>query len=304
MYISYVGDDGEKKWLNVRDILSKYNKVFIGRLGDEDLTRLDIDPSREYAIWGLFLFPPDGREYISMDVIRSSVSRRHAVLLLKNNSLYISDHGPDGKGSTNGTYVNGEKISINTWRELRDGSRISLGYYFEFLFYRDTKNVAEEIPIGIPIRLDRTTRKILEEKGVELIKIKAREGDLTIVHSVPNNLLNYEIQIGGSERVILTKNILLYINWLLDAIDKFINKPDKETSLYISIMLSTPIIKELIHRVYGDGWERYLKEIDLIRNILEDYSRDPSELNRVSAEVYIKRLKTFITILRDMYLIL
>lgn len=64
-----------------------------------------------------------GRD-ISSDVaiVDSKVSRNHASITSRGGKLFIEDHN-----STNGTYVNGEKLSPATETELRMGSKFSVG---------------------------------------------------------------------------------------------------------------------------------------------------------------------------------
>lgn len=64
-----------------------------------------------------------GRD-ISSDVaiVDSKVSRNHASITARDGKLFIEDHN-----STNGTYVNGEKLSPSTATELKIGSNFSVG---------------------------------------------------------------------------------------------------------------------------------------------------------------------------------
>ncbi len=64
-----------------------------------------------------------GRD-ISSDVaiVDSKVSRNHASITARDGKLFIEDHN-----STNGTYVNGEKLSPSTETELKIGSNFSVG---------------------------------------------------------------------------------------------------------------------------------------------------------------------------------
>ena len=64
-----------------------------------------------------------GRD-ISSDVaiVDSKVSRSHASITARDGKLFIEDHN-----STNGTYVNGEKLSPSTETELKIGSNFSVG---------------------------------------------------------------------------------------------------------------------------------------------------------------------------------
>ena len=64
-----------------------------------------------------------GRD-ISSDVaiVDSKVSRNHASITAREGKLFIEDHN-----STNGTYLNGEKLSPSTETELKIGSNFSVG---------------------------------------------------------------------------------------------------------------------------------------------------------------------------------
>ena len=64
-----------------------------------------------------------GRD-ISSDVaiVDSKVSRNHASISSRGGKLFIEDHN-----STNGTYINGEKLSPSTEKELPLGVKISIG---------------------------------------------------------------------------------------------------------------------------------------------------------------------------------
>ena len=64
-----------------------------------------------------------GRD-ISSDVaiVDSKVSRNHASITARDGKLFIEDHN-----STNGTYINGEKLSPSTETELHIGSNFSVG---------------------------------------------------------------------------------------------------------------------------------------------------------------------------------
>ena len=64
-----------------------------------------------------------GRD-ISSDVaiVDSKVSRSHASITARDGKLFIEDHN-----STNGTYLNGEKLSPSTATELKIGSNFSIG---------------------------------------------------------------------------------------------------------------------------------------------------------------------------------
>jgi pSer/pThr/pTyr-binding forkhead associated (FHA) protein len=53
------------------------------------------------------------------------VSRHHARIIKEGNSYFIEDVGPEGKGSTNGTYIDDRKVTTKT--PLSSGEIISVG---------------------------------------------------------------------------------------------------------------------------------------------------------------------------------
>jgi pSer/pThr/pTyr-binding forkhead associated (FHA) protein len=55
----------------------------------------------------------------------SRVSRHHARITKKGDSYFIEDVGPEGKGSTNGTYVGDKKIAAKT--SISSGEMILIG---------------------------------------------------------------------------------------------------------------------------------------------------------------------------------
>ena len=65
---------------------------------------------------------PDDDVHLPYD---SRVSRHHARITQKGDSYFIEDMGPEGKGSTNGTYVGEKKIGAKT--AISSGEMILLG---------------------------------------------------------------------------------------------------------------------------------------------------------------------------------
>ena len=65
---------------------------------------------------------PDDDVYLLYD---TRVSRHHARIINEGNSYFIEDVGPEGKGSTHGTYVGDKKIAAKT--TLSSGEIILLG---------------------------------------------------------------------------------------------------------------------------------------------------------------------------------
>jgi len=61
------------------------------------------------------------------DLCTDNVSGDHAEINVGSRCVEIRDTGRDSRGSTNGTYVDGERIQPNTAVPLQDGSVVSCG---------------------------------------------------------------------------------------------------------------------------------------------------------------------------------
>jgi pSer/pThr/pTyr-binding forkhead associated (FHA) protein len=66
----------------------------------------------------------------SYDAAQKGVSRRHAALELVNKILVVSD-----LNSTNGTFINGQRIPRGNRRVVRDGDELLLGDLLIYVFY-------------------------------------------------------------------------------------------------------------------------------------------------------------------------
>ena len=74
------------------------------------------------------------------------VSRRHFQVRFESDVFYISD-----LGSTNGTYLNGNKLNPNEEQILRDGDRVVLGSNAVTLRFSDTAGtIHQNFPAGAP----------------------------------------------------------------------------------------------------------------------------------------------------------
>jgi pSer/pThr/pTyr-binding forkhead associated (FHA) protein len=57
----------------------------------------------------------------------TKVSRHHARITKENASYFVEDIGPEGKGSTNGTYINDSEKKITGKAPLSSGDMVLLG---------------------------------------------------------------------------------------------------------------------------------------------------------------------------------
>lgn len=69
-------------------------------------------------------------DFAEFKALEKGVSRSHAMIELTENSLVLID-----VGSANGTYLNGQKLSANQPRLLRDGDEIRLGKLITRIFF-------------------------------------------------------------------------------------------------------------------------------------------------------------------------
>ncbi len=89
-----------------------HDKIVLGRLGGED----NVIPHVNLNPYGA----EDG-----------GVSRRHAILLREGSRLHISD-----LGSTNATYLNGQRVTQDEHLVVRDGDEVRLGHLSMRLFFK------------------------------------------------------------------------------------------------------------------------------------------------------------------------
>jgi len=103
--------------------------VFIGRpKSGESYERI---PPGERKGHGIYIIPAEPtREpvYTGIDDSHEApvISRHHVMLRVKGGELEIIDHGPEGKGSTNETLVNGEKLPAGASKRVTGPARIKL----------------------------------------------------------------------------------------------------------------------------------------------------------------------------------
>jgi len=156
-------------------VLSK-GEYFLGRPTKEDLKFL-----AGVTAFDVVLFRRDYKEYVNTDIKSLTVSRRHAKLVIDKGLLKIMDHGPDSRGSKNGTFVNNSRLEPGKYRPLSPGDSIrlsSLGPVFTIGRFEGgitritvTPDMPQELPKSISSRL--------KEKG--LVKESAKQGDIDVV---------------------------------------------------------------------------------------------------------------------------
>jgi len=142
----WVDKDNYGVLFDLGPLLEKHGFVYIGRL-----TRDDIQDAENRGVFvkdlsALYIFKP--REfYHYMKLEDPYVSRRHTRIELRNGELYIIDHGCEGKDSTNGTFINGERTKPKELRTLKHGDEISLGLTTKFIVLHGDRALMVDTPI-------------------------------------------------------------------------------------------------------------------------------------------------------------
>ncbi len=116
--IFYWNDDrGRERWVSIE------GRFFVGRLTKDLLVEPGIyNPVNIYMYW------IDGtKRIIDTGYASFFVSRKHLLVESRDNIPYIRDHGPYGKRSSNGTYINNKKILPGKWYRVNVGDIIRLG---------------------------------------------------------------------------------------------------------------------------------------------------------------------------------
>jgi len=150
-----------------------------------------------------------GRD-ISSDVaiVDSKVSRNHASITARGGKLFIEDHN-----STNGTYVNGEKLSPSTETELRLGSKFSVGdsviqvggeelpndnaieLSFKENSFTDARKVKETtIPVAQPQIVEEEEESFTLDESLQVV-----EPESQIIAPAPDT--SFDAEKGGQQKV-------------------------------------------------------------------------------------------------------
>jgi hypothetical protein len=218
----WVKDDGEEEFLDIGNKLEKFEYVYIGRLSETDLRdakMLGVNVKNPYS---LFIFKP-GKYYYYMGIEDLYVSRRHAYLELKGNKILIKDHGKDGAGSENGTFINEKRLTPMKLYSLNHDDKVSLGFYTDFRVIHNNK----------PITIKPFTRlgkedieKLREEATINIGKITFEDKEIdTIVNVIqgPETPIVMPSGISVIARPIPLKDKLEILRFFLDVLNPMRN---------------------------------------------------------------------------------
>ena len=118
--IEWIDKSGEKRV----DYID-FEIFFIGRVpSDYSLSGF------RYTNLGIYVFTPSEGYYLHYD--NHLISRKHAYFEVRDGKIFLKDHGVEGKGSKNGTFLNGIKLEPGKFYEVKDGDEIKL-YNFKIV---------------------------------------------------------------------------------------------------------------------------------------------------------------------------
>lgn len=190
---------------------------FLGRLTEEDAAIVD-DPD-PFTIYIITSGPRPA--YVNTGIRSLAVSRRHAKLVVRSGgvgvhpALLVYDHGPSGKGSKNGTYVNGEKLRPGEGRHLFPGDALRLGADGP-VFVVGTQVGGETIvraPVGVPKELPRETAEALQRAGLVAERKDIGEVSLVVLSKSDVAVVDegLRIEITDLGQAVAVSRVLMYV---------------------------------------------------------------------------------------------
>ncbi len=207
---------------------------------------------KDYNPLNVYIYYPNDNKAHFTGIVSATVSRFHVKLEEKNGQVFLIDHGNTGKGSRNGTYLNGEKIRPGQRVLLRPGDSFQLGRLgpvFMLVMRRvegETIVLKEGIPTLMPIALARKLEK------VGGIQVETYDRSLALVTLEP--VVDRKIVVEGlvvhtekqSEKERISKILLLIEYILSDALEYLKEYQDLEKAKSILLKLQLKPYRNLI----------------------------------------------------------
>jgi len=315
----WVRDDGEGELFDLGEVLERYGSVFIGRFSGEDAREARRFGVVEKSYYSLYIFKPH-EYYYSMNMEDSLVSRRHALLEFRGDSLFIVDHGPEGKGSKNGTFVNGKRIAPGKPHQLKHGDEISLGSLTKLIvIYKDAP-----LSIDTPTVLGKSEVEALRRAGVDMAIALVEEKSKYVVHI--QQKVSTPITTPSGVSIIANPNLINTLtnleNYAREALNKVRSREsDAKCSVdYLVAHLSSsfPFIAKAIEDIMNSiktkeklleeekrkMLEEMLKEFMTAVVVLKDYAKGYGEEKTVvdSLNIVINRLRAIKETLSNIYI--
>jgi pSer/pThr/pTyr-binding forkhead associated (FHA) protein len=265
----WVKDDGQAEVFDLSNILEKYENVFIGRLSSEDAYEAKKQGVSLENPYSLFIFKPNEYYYYTK-VIDSYVSRKHALLELREEGLFIIDYGREGKGSQNGTFINGKRIKPREAYPLNHGDEISLGMITKItLIHKDMP-----LTISTPKELGKNDIETIKDKGINVDAIKTKTTNKYIAYIKQD--LDKPIQLNSGIKIIagpdLNSTILKLLKDISEANVKFVNKESDRKSCVDLVLASLDLVKMEIENILKEkGATRVLDNFTKAIYVLDNY---------------------------------
>lgn len=271
--IRWIDDNGEPRVLDI-----SLNRFFIGRLHREDspLAFSDNEAARK---WGIYVFNPEEKYSKYLNVIDGFVSRRHLLVTIDKGVVKVRDHGPNGAGSKNGTYINGRIVPRGKESIVSIGSRVKLGPYFEFTII----GVKEKrIPVTISIgEVVVESKEVIEELMEMGVKVNYEDIGRNKVVAIINEAPQRYVRVKEMEYDIKPKDLISVLNYRLNDLLRVKEYIEKEFSEEL-------LLRELLALNVGliSFKEHYLNKLNISEKIRESIKNDIIRLG-----TFIERVK-------------
>jgi len=157
-----------------KEFVLKGRPYFIGRPSLTDMAALAKALKRRPTPLDVLIYParPPLREGdAAVTGFRSAaVSRRHVKLVPEGGALRIVDHGPEGRGSRNGTFMNGVRLGRGEAATLREGCVLRLASSGPTFLVGIVAggSILLRVPAGVPVDLPASVARGLRGSGATL----------------------------------------------------------------------------------------------------------------------------------------
>lgn len=181
--------------------LEHQKNYFLGRLSNSDI---EMYKDRVPDPLGIYLYTTTGELLVNSGYRSIVVGRRHALLTPTQDGLIVKDHGKNGNGTLNGTYISEKRIPKGGSSRAHPGDVIRLavnGPSFFIAKVVDNKieiPIKSEIPIEIPVGLAKYMKTILNKPIGNTEVTVIQEG----VYKISDNIIVRAEKTSDKERLL------------------------------------------------------------------------------------------------------
>ncbi len=262
--------------------------LFIGRLPKELSNIVE-----NYDPLGVYVYYPSGGKAYHTGVVSATVSRFHVKLVEKEGRVYIVDHGPEGRGSKNGTYLNGVRVRPGELVPLSPGDSFQLGTLGPLFTFTVTSageeliTLEEKVPTLLPKNL---AIKLAKVDGVQM-----RVYDENTAWIIPESIGGKEVRIEGlivkfrelSERERIFRTLVKLQNVVQDALE-CIESLGLEKALPKLQALKLDVYRKAVG--IDEGLKRAYDELIMIVDSLDTTSREVVKRRLLELRELLRRL--------------